>query len=157
MCRTKTEREPVLRQLRVSPLNCCNRVIVNETHRNLEHDISCPICYFNYLWIRLYGYWAFQNCLQFLKSRLDKKHLRRGITGRPYFKNPRIRILFNTRFSNENDDDKSRHLILPLDWSPILIEICFSSLFGNHCILPYLVFYCSMSTESKILTILILT
>ena len=38
--RKKTEREPVLRRLRVTHLGCFLMVIVNETHRNLEKTAS---------------------------------------------------------------------------------------------------------------------
>ena len=35
-----TEREPILRRLRVTPLGFCLRVIVNDIHINLEETMS---------------------------------------------------------------------------------------------------------------------
>ena len=39
----KTEREPVLRRLRETPLGCCLRIIVNEFHPNLENTCTVPL------------------------------------------------------------------------------------------------------------------
>ena len=55
----KTERKPVLRRMRVTPLDLCLRVIVNEKPYNLEKTISSDLsvllliyepCVFNSGW-----------------------------------------------------------------------------------------------------------